>query len=281
MPERRSHKIDVLALALLGLVLFLGVALVTYHPSDVASPARSPAGPMNFTPPHIPSARLITPSAAIHKIANACGRSGAYVAETLFRLFGWGAYFFVGSLLLADIWLLARRPVNDFALRASGWVMALVGVSTMLALVGPAISPGPVIGPGGYLGAAGRALLEINFAITGAFILTASLLVGGLLLCTDYLVIRTTAAVLRVPSKLLLIAASQMSGRTLALPKRKQTDLDDEIIATDDESSTEPAVVIRGKRLESSASEEDDEDEAEDHSQASDEDESQTDNSAV
>ncbi len=81
-------------------------------------------------------------------------------------------------------------------------------------------------------GAAGRAVLEINFAITGEFILTASLLIGGLLLCTDYLVIRTTAAVLHFPTKLLLIAAGQMSGLcVLALPKRKQTDLDEENIA--------------------------------------------------
>jgi S-DNA-T family DNA segregation ATPase FtsK/SpoIIIE len=249
MPVPRSHKIDVMALGLLALVLFLGVALVTYHPSDLST-----AQPNISTQPYS-SARITPIYAAVHKIANACGRSGAYVAEGLFRFFGWGAFFFVGSLLLADVWLLARRPLNDIALRAAGWIMALVGVSTMLALVGPAISPGPVIGPGGYLGAAGRALLEINFAITGAFILTASLLVGGLLLCTDYLVIRTTAAVLGVPTKFLLIAASQMSGRRLSLPKRKQTDLDNEIFGADADSPNEPAVDIRGKRLEGASTE--------------------------
>jgi len=283
MPVPRSHKIDVMALALLALVLFLGVALVTYHPSDLST-----AQPNITTQPYS-SSRLTPINAAAHKITNACGRSGAYVAEGLFRFFGWGAFFFVGSLLVADVWLLARRPLNDIALRVSGWVMALVGVSTMLALVGPAISPGPVIGPGGYLGAAGRALLEINFAMTGAFILTASLLIGGLLLCTDYLVIRTTAAVLGVPTKLLLIAASQMSGRRLSLPKRKQTDLDDEVIGADADSPNEPAVVIRGKRLEGASTESDhddddgesDEDKNLSDTSAEDESDSAEDNSAV
>ena len=44
MPDPRSHKLDVLALALLAVVLFLGVALVTYHPSDLTAEAsKAPA----------------------------------------------------------------------------------------------------------------------------------------------------------------------------------------------------------------------------------------------
>ena len=46
----------------------------------------------------------------------------------------------------------------------------------------PQLSPGPVIGAGGYLGAAGRGLLEMNFATVGAYIFTISLILGGLLL---------------------------------------------------------------------------------------------------
>ncbi len=44
MPESRSHKLDVLALGLLALVLFLAVALVTYHPNDLSNDSvhRSP-----------------------------------------------------------------------------------------------------------------------------------------------------------------------------------------------------------------------------------------------
>ncbi|HZZ29762.1 MAG TPA: DNA translocase FtsK 4TM domain-containing protein [Pirellulales bacterium] len=245
MPEKRSHKLDVVAVALLAVVLFLTVALLTYHASDVSSPI--PTGQLINAPPAGHSTSVVA------RLGNACGRSGAYAAELLYRLLGWGAFFFVGSLLVIDVWLLSRRPLNDLVLRACGWLMALLGSTTMLALVGPAISPGPVIGPGGYLGAAGRALLEINFAVTGAFILTISLLLGGLLLCTDYLLLRLVAGVLRVPAKFTLVAAGQMLGRTFTLPRRKQTDLDNVSIGAE----AEPAVVIRGKRLEGSASADD------------------------
>src|SRR5262249_1419949 len=165
MFDHRSRKFDVLALGLLALGLFLSVALVTYHPADL-----DPNVPLNQQ--SLATGPATTPVSVAAKVFNACGRSGAYAAEGLFRLLGWGAYFLIASLLAFDIWLLTRRPVNDFALRATGWLMTLVGVTTLLALIGPPISPGPLIGPGGYLGAAGRAVLEINFATAGAVIFT-------------------------------------------------------------------------------------------------------------
>jgi S-DNA-T family DNA segregation ATPase FtsK/SpoIIIE len=48
-------------------------------------------------------------------------------------------------------------------------------------------------GAGGYLGAMGFALLESNFAIAGAFILSFSVLLAGLLLATDYLLLKLAA----------------------------------------------------------------------------------------
>jgi DNA segregation ATPase FtsK/SpoIIIE, S-DNA-T family len=236
MLDHRSRKFDMLALGLLALGLFLTVSLVTYRPTDLDSGMVS--GAASNSPIAVP------------KLANACGRSGAYAAEGLFRLLGWGAYFFVASLLAFDVWLLIRRPVNDFPLRAAGWVMALVGVTAMLALVGPPISPGPLIGPGGYLGAAGRAVLEINFATAGAFILTVSLILAGTILCTDFHVIRFTALAAHLPIRFGLAAAGQMTGG--ALLRRTQTDLDDLSFS----DGAEPAVVIRGKRLDGSAPEE-------------------------
>jgi S-DNA-T family DNA segregation ATPase FtsK/SpoIIIE len=231
-----------LALVLLALGLFLLVALITYHPPDLTT---GPTSPELSSLPSIGSVFARPATTLPIKIGNACGRSGAYAAEGLFRLLGWGAFFFVGSLVALDTWLLLRRPLNDLLIRTSGWLMTLVGVTTLLALVGPAISPGPIIGPGGYLGAAGRALLEINFATAGAFILTISLLLGGLLLLSDYLLIRAVGAVLRLPMKFIALVAGQMLGRTVTPAAPKQTDVDDVKIP----DGTEPAVVIRGKRL--------------------------------
>jgi DNA segregation ATPase FtsK/SpoIIIE, S-DNA-T family len=222
MPETRSRKRDLFALVLLAFCLFLIVSLVTYHPADVS-------GTQNF--------------ASQTKLSNACGRGGAYVAEGLFRLLGWGAYFLVGSLAAFDGWLLARRPIDDPILRLVGWLMSVMGVATLLALAGPASTPGPVIGPGGYLGAAGRALLEINFASTGAFILTISFVIGGLLLCTDYFLIRATMVAFFLP----LFLSRATAGRMLTVAgksggKKKSSD-----------ESSEPAIRIRGKRAEAEA----------------------------
>jgi DNA segregation ATPase FtsK/SpoIIIE, S-DNA-T family len=253
MLEPRSRKLDVVALCLLALVVFLTVALVTYHPADLPN-AQHPTAAMAA-----PASKLALVTA---KIVNACGRSGAYAAEGLFRLLGWGAYFFVLSLAVLDCWLLTRRPLNDVALRASGWLMAMIGVTSMLALVGPPISPGPVIGPGGYLGAAGRALLEINFATAGAFILTVSLLLGGLLLCTDYLLIRIAMFFIKLPLGLLALVARSPAGNA---PVAKRDDLDD-LNAVLGEG--EPAVVIRGKRSKKAGSATDEKNEEEEEEES-------------
>ena len=109
MPEQRSRKTDVVALVLFALVVFLTVALVTYHPADlpnVQSSSAASATASRFT--------MVTA-----KLVNACGRSGVYAAEGLYRLLGWGAYFFVASLAVLDFWLLTRRSLNDVALRAA------------------------------------------------------------------------------------------------------------------------------------------------------------------
>src|SRR5690242_18053188 len=110
MSEPRSRKVDVFALLLLALGLFLLVSLISYRPSDLA-PSSSATEISN-----LPSADSVMPRPLVvapTKVLNSCGRSGAYAAEGLFRLLGWGAYFFVGSLIALDIWLLLRRPVND------------------------------------------------------------------------------------------------------------------------------------------------------------------------
>jgi DNA segregation ATPase FtsK/SpoIIIE, S-DNA-T family len=89
--------------------------------------------------------------------------------------------------------LLVRHELNQFWLRAGGWLLSLLGVTTLAALAVPSLSPGPVIGAGGYLGAIGRAVLEIHFASLGSYILAVSMILGGLLLATDYWLIRLSA----------------------------------------------------------------------------------------
>ena len=234
-------------MALLALCVFLTLSLLTYSPAD-------------------PPSTLVYPQHA--KIANACGRSGAMVAELLLEGIGLGAYFLIASLAVLDAVLLARRKVTEPVLRLAGWGIALLGLTTLLAMSFRGASPGPVIGPGGYLGAAGSAVLEMHFAFTGAMILTISLILAGLLLSTDYLLVRAAVWSVWLP-----LAGMLHIGRQIRRidPKARVNKPNSKLRADDiDEAEEEeevaengaPAVRIRGKRLTDDEDAEEETDEA-------------------
>ena len=180
MLEQRNLKIDLAALALLAVTVFLGASLLSYDPAD---PPNSLVYPTRTQP------------------ANICGRSGALVSAMLFDALGLGAYYLLVSLAVVDAMLLVRRGISQPVLRGLGWLLSLVGFTTLAAMALPQCSPGPVIGSGGYLGAAGRGLLEMHFANVGAYILVCSLILGGLLLSTDYVVVWLLAWGIGIPAK--------------------------------------------------------------------------------
>jgi len=97
------------------------------------------------------------------------------------------------------------------------WKQGWLTLGMLLAL-STTWSPGPVIGPGGYLGAAGRGLLEMHFAKAGAYLMTLSLLVGGLLLSTEYFLPRLAVRVLTTPRvvwrRMRLAASISAAART-------------------------------------------------------------------
>jgi S-DNA-T family DNA segregation ATPase FtsK/SpoIIIE len=204
MLEQRDLKKDLLALGLLALAVFLGAALVSYDPGD-------------------PPSKLVYPEHA--DVANVCGRSGAFVSRYLLTALGIGAYYLVISLGVLDGLLLARRPLTQPVTRLCGWLISLAGLTTFVAMAVPQFSPGPVIGSGGYLGAAGRGLLEMNFATVGAYILTISLVLGGLLLSTDYLLIQIVALIVGRPAHGIGQGMMQV-GAAAAKRLRRKSDLD-------------------------------------------------------
>ena len=232
MLEERNLKLDLSALVLLALTIFFAAALLSYDPAD-------------------PPSKLVYPERA--EIHNICGRSGAVVSRWLFGAFGLGAYYFVFSLAALDTLLLTRRPLNQPLLRAAGWLLSLFGVSTLAAMLVPWLAPGPVIGAGGYLGAAGRGLMQMNFASVGAYILTISIILGGLLLCTDYLLVRTFAWAIGKPTGGVIRAGAAAAQRL----GKKRSDLD-----AYSEEEGEPAVKFSGRAAEAEddeAEEEEDE----------------------
>ncbi len=234
MFEQRSLKLDLFALGLLAIVLFLGLALLTYEPAD-------PPGTLVY-PPHA------------HAV-NACGRAGAWAAHWLLEALGWSAFYLLISLAALDVRLLARRAVRDPLPRGVGWLLSLLGVTTLSALLLPRLSPGPTIGPGGYLGAAGRAFLEMHFAQAGSYILTVSAIVAGILLCTDYVLVRAVGRLFALPLR--ARGLRKISTAVAARPVRKaRNDLDGSPPVVED-----LAIKISGKKI---VDEQDDDDEDDD-----------------
>ena len=229
--ENRNLKLDLFALGLLALSIFLGLALVTYSPSD---PVVELVAPLN---------RLFQADTLVYPVntdvQNACGRWGALVACILFTGLGVGAYYLVGSLAALDVLLLMRRPIDSPIVRSLGWCVSLAGLTALLALVVPSLSPGPVIGSGGYLGALGAGLLEIHFALVGGLILATACILGGLLLCTDY-------ALMRAVYWTVCLGATSIASSRNAVRSRRGGSNKDEEEADDDE---EMSVRIRGRAV--------------------------------
>jgi S-DNA-T family DNA segregation ATPase FtsK/SpoIIIE len=200
MAQQRNLKRDVLAVGLFALVAFMGLSLATYNRAD-------------------PPASLVYPAPT--QTANACGWLGAWAAHLTLAALGLGAYYFLLSAVVLDFLLLRRKPIGEPTLRVMGWALSLVAFATLAALAWPADAPGPVVGPGGYVGAAGRGFLEAHFAKAGAYIVAASTLFGGLLLCTDYVLVRISLWLVGAPAKRLVYAGRLAVSRSSTKSRRK------------------------------------------------------------
>ncbi len=182
MLEQRNLRLDLAALGLVAVIVFLTCALLTYHPHDPVGPLPPP---LNLL---VQTDSLALPASDV--VHNACGYWGSLAASLLFNTFGYRSYYLVATLALIDFQLLRRKQIDRPLLRAMGWLLSLAGATTIIALILPTVSPGPVIGAGGYVGALGKALVEAHFATAGGLILMSSITIGGLILCTDDAVVQ-------------------------------------------------------------------------------------------
>jgi S-DNA-T family DNA segregation ATPase FtsK/SpoIIIE len=128
-------------------------------------------------------------------------------------------------------------------LRLAGWLASLVAITSLSSTLLGGLSPGPVVGAGGYLGVTARGLLETHFAAAGAVILSLSLLAGGLLLCTDYLLIRLGLAAARRTQSVVSTSSRLVGSRRT---RKKTGDSDDETPAGRSEEKL--AVRVRRKK---------------------------------
>ena len=182
MFEKRDPRIDLLALALGVVVVFLSLSLMSH---DAADPPVELAAPFN---------QIYEMKTTVYPVSgittNACGRWGALASASLLDAFGYAAYFVVVSMAALAYMLFMRRDVDSLFLRVVGWTASLVGLTALLSMLLPWSPAGTLMGAGGHLGALGGGLLEYHFARVGGFVLASSLILGGMLLCTDYMLLR-------------------------------------------------------------------------------------------
>ena len=239
MLEERSVKLDFCALLLAAATVFLALTLLSY---DAADPPSTLVYPGNSVP------------------TNACGKFGAWIAHLLLSTLGLGAYYVVLSAAVLTSVLVQGKQVEQPWIRAAGWTLSLVGLTSLVQLAASGMTASSVVGAGGYLGAVGRAALESHFAATGSYILVLSLVAGGLLLCTDYVLIRLSAALFGTP---MAYAGRELAKGAGALAARRRgasrvaTDLPDF-----KPEAAQPAIRIGGRSVAKIEAEE--EDEAED-----------------
>ncbi len=218
MFENRNLRFDLFTLLLLAVTVLLTVALGTYHPAD-------------------PPSSLVHPPPAEYQ--NACGPIGAYITHFMFESIGLGAYYLVLSLGVLAFTLLWRKGIDQPVLRAIGWVASLVAICALATMALPDTTPGPVIGAGGYLGAMGQALLESNFASTGAYILIITVLLAGVLLCTDYLLLKFAAFTTVLSGRGLMTLGHMGHAPVRRRAARPETDLEDEFEEDEEEDKDE------------------------------------------
>mgnify|MGYP002623811795 FL=1 len=187
MFEDRNLRQDIFALSLAALVAFFALSLATHNPAD---PLAEALWPVSLVYQPLPS---VYPAG--EEVTNVCGRLGAMLADMSLTGLGFGAYYLAMTLGVVAVLLLTRRPIAAPTVRTFGWLVSLVGSTSLFTLVLGPLGVGPAVGPGGYLGALGSGLLLGHFATTGAVILSLTILVAGLMLCTDYVLLQLAMAV--------------------------------------------------------------------------------------
>jgi S-DNA-T family DNA segregation ATPase FtsK/SpoIIIE len=182
MSDDRKIRNDIIAVALLAVIVFLVAALGTYDPADPAFESSSLLCKI-YQPD-----QLVYPTNA--EFSNACGLWGAWVADLLIHTLGLGAYYLVIGLIAMEVALFKRQSLAAPWLKTLGWTVSLVGLTAMCSLLLPAAAVSPLIGAGGYLGALGKSLLGMHFGTAGSLIVMSSVFLVGMMMWTEYLVFR-------------------------------------------------------------------------------------------
>ena len=246
--EQRKIEFDVEAIILSAFCVFLWFCLLSYDPADDVSAASSPFGGL------FPIDHAVFPLNS--EITNWCGWIGAVTAHLLIQALGAAAYLVAVGLTVLAVWMFRVQSNYVRISRQIGWVLIVVATTTVLTFLKIPTPVSPVIGSGGYLGAMTSTWLHEHFALLGSCILTAAVLFAGLLLSTDYYVVRVLGWMVMGSASVATSAAAATKSRvsipspgTLVGKRQPISDVEDGVQLAGQGDDEEPAIKIRGKNL--------------------------------
>ncbi len=182
MENQRSVRWDVAAVVMFAAAALLWLSLLTH---DAADNLGDLSGFL---------ASIYTPMHAAYptneRIQNSCGYFGALASDILMQATGVGSYLVAMLLCLSGVVMLRQQPWASPMGRSIGWTLILVAVCCIPTRFGITLSIPVPIGGGGYLGALCNIWMDRHLAQLGSCILVVSVFVGGLLLSTEYALVR-------------------------------------------------------------------------------------------
>lgn len=241
--DDRKIEFDVEAIVLSAICIFIWLSLLSYDPGDSLGEIPRPfkyfvAVDNAVYPPN-------------DQIVNFCGWFGALTANILIQSFGIGSLLVATGLSVLSVWMFRVQTNYVPPIRQMGWVLIIVGSTAVFSLLQLPTPFSPMIGPGGYLGAITSTWLLEHFAMLGAMILTIAILLSGILLSTDYILLRSIGWVLL--SGVAMLASVARIRFSLPIPREvkpsKASDLQQPIVLAAESGGIEslPTVRISGR----------------------------------
>ncbi len=260
-PTARKIEFDLEAVFLSAVCLFLWLSLLSYDPADVGGTLPSP-----FT-------GIAKLDAAVYPLneqpQNWCGYWGAWASQLMVQALGIGSILVAVGLSVLATWMFRVQSNYVRASRQFGWLLVILAATTLASLLRLNTPLSAVIGAGGYLGAMASTWLNEHFAIIGSMILATTVLIAGLLLSTDYMMVRAAAWMLLGGATVATTAASATRKRisipiglsdalTLTGTRRRTSDVELGVPLpvegnTAVAPTSEPTIKIRGQQLEGTA----------------------------
>jgi DNA segregation ATPase FtsK/SpoIIIE, S-DNA-T family len=171
-PEKHKHWNEMVALLLFALGLLLFLSLVSYSATDPCFSVSGAGAP----------------------IRNYIGIIGAYLSDVLLQLVGVSAYFIPCFFFAYALFLALSGEALHPHLKKVGGILLFTSVSAFFGLQGGTIRLfGENVPSGGMLGGTISAILLSGFSATGAYIITLTAIVLGLMLLTPFSPLRTFA----------------------------------------------------------------------------------------